>query len=192
MQKKADAVFYTQRAQLGGHGHQLIIVNPDEIARFQQGHQCLSEGAVDGEIGFVIRPVEAQQAGAVMQQGPERAIGEPVIEFLVFALGDIDGGEGHTLVGQRNGGLVRGLIRPPSAPAEPEGTLRRRIGKRHGQTARGGGLFGGRWHAVGNDDGSICNHGAGTLFGRAAREDAGGERAFFCRGRLCHHQCHTV
>ena len=36
VQEKSDAVFHAERAQLGGHGHQLVVVNPDQVIGLDQ------------------------------------------------------------------------------------------------------------------------------------------------------------
>ena len=47
MKEEPDAVFDAHGAQFGCHGHQLVVMDPDEVVGLQQRQEGLGEGAVD-------------------------------------------------------------------------------------------------------------------------------------------------
>jgi hypothetical protein len=49
----------------------VIVVDPDDVARFEQRRQHGGEAAVDAHIAVEIRALEFQQTHAVVQKRPE-------------------------------------------------------------------------------------------------------------------------
>ena len=77
------------------------------------------EEFVDAKIAAEIAAREFGKVEPVMQDRPQHAVGEAVVEFLVVFLAQIDGGIGDIVV-LDDLGVARIVIRDPPAPAEPK------------------------------------------------------------------------
>ena len=155
VEEEAHPVREAEPPQFLGEGNQMVIVGPDHVVGAQQAGQLAGEFRVDAPIAGVISAVEIDQIDAVMEQRPERRVGEAVVILLVVAFAEIHGGAGKpSALGQLHG--LAGNVDDLAAPAEPDtpGTSQR--GKHgDGQTARGGPSFVYRRDPVRNDDDAI-------------------------------------
>ncbi len=96
--EESDLVDVAAIAQRFGERHQMIVVHPDYIVGTQQLLEILGEEFVDAEITAEIAPREFGEIEPVMQNRPQHAVGEAVVEFLVVILAQIDGGVGDVVV----------------------------------------------------------------------------------------------
>ena len=70
-------------------------MDPDHVVLVEQGRQFGGKQAVDAEIGLEETVVEQGQVGAIVEQGPQRAVGVAVVIKLDVRLGQGNGGEGE-------------------------------------------------------------------------------------------------
>ena len=153
VQEEADPVLHPETPQVPGHGDHVVVVNPEDIVRLDQGSQNLGEPGIGPLIPLAVGPFIGGQVDPVMEQRPQRPVGIAVVVFVDILGLQIDQGDGDPraiLHLQRAGEMFDRLAGPaePQAVVFPQG---RRQG--HGQTAgRACGGVPGRGHAIGNDD----------------------------------------
>ena len=155
VQKEADPVPDAEPPQLLAEGNQVVIVNPDDVVGPQHAGQLAGEIRVDAPIAGVGPAVEVDEIDAVMEERPERGVGEAVVVLLVVAFAEVHGGAAEPSALGHAHGLV-GSGGDLAAPAEPDAPGAPQSGEHgDGQTARGGLALVDRRHAVRNDDDTI-------------------------------------
>ena len=104
--------------------HELVIVDPDEVAGLVVGGHDLGEALVDALVDVEIGQPERNLVQEVMEEGPDDAVADAfvVLRYLVGAQGDgYDAERVETCLEPRL--LVRGRFRGrPPRPADPEPT----------------------------------------------------------------------
>ena len=153
MQEEADPALHAEPAQLLAHRDQVVVVHPDQVVVAQIGIKLLGEQLVDLAVGHVPVAIEARQVEAVVEQRPQRAVGEAAVVALEGARREVEGDVGDVAGAKdfwhRRGGL--GLL---SAPAEPDAAGLAQGGEdADREPARGRGLVArDRRDAIGDDD----------------------------------------
>ena len=64
----------------------MIVMNPNQITWQDNFGQFVGKMLVDAEISSQIAPRELSKIDAVMQDGPQNAVSEPTIVFLIVLL----------------------------------------------------------------------------------------------------------
>ncbi len=100
MQEEADTIAHAAFAQHRRQRDQVIVVDPYRVARADQRHQLFGEQAVDAQIAGQMLAVVIDQVRSIVQQRPQRAVGEAVIEFVVIAAREIHGGVLDRAIGE--------------------------------------------------------------------------------------------
>ena len=119
MKEESDLVLVPALAQRLGQRHQVIVVHPDYVVGTQQLFQIFGEEFVDAEIATEIAAREFGEVEPVMQNRPQHAVSETVIEFLVIVLAQVDGGvSGIVVLGDLSG--TRIVVGCASTPAKPK------------------------------------------------------------------------
>src|SRR5215472_11370233 len=114
----------------------MIIVHPYDIIGLQQLFQMGSEILIDADIPTKVAPRKFGKVEPIMQNRPQHAIGESIVEFLIVILAEINGCVSDVVVGN---GLhsVRHIFGNASAPAKPEAAVPLERGSdRHFEAAR--------------------------------------------------------
>ena len=70
VQEETDPVLDPQPAQIARHRDQVIVVDPDDVVRLDQGSQNLGEPPVHPLVPFAIGPFVGGQIDPVVEQGP--------------------------------------------------------------------------------------------------------------------------
>ena len=96
--EKADLVVVAAIAQRLGQRNQMIVVHPDHVVGPQQFFKMRGEILVDAEITAEVAAREFGKIEPVMQDRPQHAVGETVVEFLIVVLAQIDGGVSDVVV----------------------------------------------------------------------------------------------
>ena len=91
VEKKSQRIGVTALPQLGGHGDQVIIVDPNNVVRSQNFRKLVGEVAVHAKIAGEVAPREFGQIDVIVQNRPENAIGETIVVFLVILFRQIGG-----------------------------------------------------------------------------------------------------
>ncbi len=151
VQEQPDAVAKPVRPQRFGEAQQVVVMHPDQVVLPHQRRQRAGEQVVHPAVSLKLAPLEAAKADLVVQDGPEGAVGEAAVEFVVVPPGQVDGEQGY-----RSDGALR-LLLPGvgdfAAPAEPQPAfLLQRIQHPGRQSSRCGLAFLNRRDAVGDDD----------------------------------------
>ena len=89
--EETDLVVVPAIAQRLGERHEMIVVHPHDIVGPQQFFRCVGEILVDAKIAAKVAAREFGKVEPIMQDRPQHAVGETVVEFLVVVLGQIDG-----------------------------------------------------------------------------------------------------
>ena len=71
MQKKADRVLDTELAELQAEHDEMVIVNPNDVARLEQGRDKLREASVDVAVDIKKPSFELGQVEPVVEHWPK-------------------------------------------------------------------------------------------------------------------------
>lgn len=82
VQEKPDSRLHAELSQIGGHVHEMVIVDPDEIFRGRGLTDRLGKPPVDLAIALPVLRVEIAERLQIVEQGPEDLIGESSVEPL--------------------------------------------------------------------------------------------------------------
>jgi hypothetical protein len=137
VQEEAHALPQAELAQLLRERDQVEVVHPDEVVRLQEPRQSRGEARVDVPVDVELRPLEAHQVDAEVQQRPQAVVAEAVVVAVVLVLREVErrAGDAGGLLGLQ-ARLVR--ARQAAAPAEPQpAALPQRIDEPDGEAARG-------------------------------------------------------
>src|SRR5690606_28188580 len=96
----------------------VVIVDPDDIVRLQQGEKPVCKEFVNLVIALLFLPVVMDEAQAAVEEGPERSIGVTFVIVIVLGAGQSDGGKGNGAPAGDLSGVVA-LFRTP-VPSEPD------------------------------------------------------------------------
>ena len=129
MDEEADLVVVAALAQRLGERHQMIVMHPDDIVGLQQLLEFVGEEFVDAEITAEIAAREFGEVKPVMQDRPQHAVGEAVVEFLVVVLAQIDGGVSDVVVLGDLGRDLGSLVRHPPLQPNHSPPRRRSVGR---------------------------------------------------------------
>ena len=120
MQEEADRPGKAVGPDLRAERHEVIVVHPDHIVGLQQRAQAAADPLVDAPEGLGEAPVEVREVDAVVEDRPERLIGEAAVEFLDVGRRHVDGGELHAAFRLDLQRTERALLAGLSRPAEPD------------------------------------------------------------------------
>ena len=153
VQEEADPALDAEPAQLLPHRDQVVVVHPDQIVVAQIRVELLGEQLVDLAVGDVPVAIEAREIEPVVEQRPERAVGEAAVVALEGSRREVDRDVGD-VAGARDLGDRRGGIGLLAAPAEPDAAGLAQGGQdADRQPARGRGPAArDRRDAIGDDD----------------------------------------
>ena len=100
----------------------MIVVNPNHVVWLQQCFELRGEILIDPEIAAEIAPGEFGKIEPVMQDRPQHAVGEAVVEFLLVVLAQVDGRVSDVVVrdGLDGAGCILG---DATAPAKPKAAV---------------------------------------------------------------------
>ena len=121
VQEQPDALGDADGAQRLGEAQQMVVMRPDQVAGLDDRLQGIGKQLVDAAVAGELRPFELAQADLVVQHGPERAVGETAVEFVVVAAGQVDSDQGDRPDGMFGG--ADGGCSDLAAPAKPNATL---------------------------------------------------------------------
>jgi hypothetical protein len=135
----------------------MVVVDPDQVIPPQGLEEQPAEAAVHARIGLPVRVSEPGQVDAVVEDGPERAIGVAQVVALVLGLGEVSEGELDIVLGDHANPArlaLRRLARPPEPQAaaalgqgvpEGDGQTARALLARSGSSVRGDNKTAHRW-----------------------------------------------
>jgi hypothetical protein len=123
VEEESDSRLGNPGADQRRHAHELVVVDPDQVARAVMGDDRIGEPAVHSLV--VLEPVDLQRqlAGEVVEQRPEHAVGVRLVVPLHLLTGERDLDQTHRLQTGSELGLV--LLRErihETRPADPEPT----------------------------------------------------------------------
>ena len=118
VEKKSQRIGVTALPQLGGHGDQMIVVDPDNVVRSQNFRKLVGEMAVHAKIAGDVAPREFGHVDVVVQNRPENAVGKTIVIFFVILLRQI-GGDVACIFAFDCFGLDLVGLHDLAAPAEP-------------------------------------------------------------------------
>lgn len=121
--EKSDRVADAQSPQRLGDKDKVIIVNPDDVVGLQQGSETGCEQFVHAPVGRPGLAVEFGQVDAVMEERPERAIGEGEIKALIVRALKIDQHAGDPAV-MLDDCVPGRVVLDLAAPPEPQRVAR--------------------------------------------------------------------
>ena len=130
VQEETDPRAHPFLAQQRGERHQVVVLDPDEVvvADHRGEHAC--ERAVDPLVAPVGVAAVVDEVQPVVQQRPQRTVGEAVVVGVVLSAGEVDGDVLDPALGhlRRRAGGVDHLAGPaePDAAVLGEGGLHRR------------------------------------------------------------------
>ena len=84
MEKESDPRVRESRTQERGHQHQLVVMNPDDVARLDDTRDRFRVELIHLAIGIPPDSVERDAIDEVMKQGPDHTVAKPVV-----VLGDL-------------------------------------------------------------------------------------------------------
>ena len=119
VQEEPDPVFHALFAQHRGQRNQVVVVYPDDVVLADELRHALGEHAIHPKIAFEVIATVIDQVAAIVEQRPQRAIGEAAVIVVVIRLRHVDGGVADVSVLD----LVQFLARlggDVAAPAEPQ------------------------------------------------------------------------
>ena len=122
VQEKADPVAMAARTQFAREKHQVIIVHPDDVVLVDQRAQVIRKQAVDAHVAARVSARIFLQVDAVVENGPEHAVGETVAIFLDVVVRQFDLDIGH-IVDFESSRLAGRLVGHLAAPAKPHAVL---------------------------------------------------------------------
>ena len=125
VQEKADARARHAFAQHGGHEHQLIVVDPDHVARPVHARDRVGEAAIRVFVRGPVVGVERNAIEQVVEQRPDHAVRKALVEAMDFFRGEMHRHDVlaielrlHVdLLGGRQRGGVAGPANPHAGPA---------------------------------------------------------------------------
>ena len=139
MEEEADLVLVAAIAQRLGERQQMIVVHPDDVVGPQDVVELVGEIFVDPDVAGQIAAQIFGKVESVVQQRPERPIGEAVVVLLVVGAGEIGGDVGDAAV-LDGAALQIVAVGDAAAPAEPDAAValeeRRRSATLEGRPAR--------------------------------------------------------
>ncbi len=94
VKEETDAVADAELAASFGEGNQVIVVDPNDVVRFEQRFQFLRQHRVDPSVTFVLLPVVPRQVDPVVKDRPQRGIGKSTVILVVILLGEAHRGVG--------------------------------------------------------------------------------------------------
>ena len=155
VEEESDRLFDAGAAQRLGHHHEVIVVDPDDVAGLEQRHQGGGKTGIDPLVGVEILARKHREIEAVMEQRPQGAVGEAIVIVGIFLLAQIEGGVGDLAGGDHLRGLGGGGG-DFAAPAQPNAAafLESRQ-QRHRESSRARTPLLDRRHAIGNHDQTI-------------------------------------
>jgi hypothetical protein len=126
VQEKADGRLGQPLAQQGRQQHQVVVVNPDGVARDRGAHQGVAEEPVGGLVRLPLPRVVDGELGEVVGQGPQRLVGETQVEVVHHGLAEVHrqapfGGEALGHLGPLLGAEP---VLGDARPAHPQRALR--------------------------------------------------------------------
>ena len=119
VQEEADPVAVAARAQFAGEQHQMIVVDPDDVAFADERAEAVGEHAVDPHVAARVGARVLLEVDPVMKDRPQHAVGEAVVIFLDVGLRKIDQDIGD-LVDFDDPRFAGRLVGDLAAPAEPQ------------------------------------------------------------------------
>ena len=155
----------SQLAQVERAAQQVIVVDPDQIARPEPLRDACREAAVDRVVGLPVARIEPHALGKGVEQRPQRAVRIALVVAAHFARRDLDRVE--RVAGIQLGGCARA-----AEPAEPAPAERAQRGIERGHEAAAGAPhlraapapLDRHGQAVARDDQVIEVHGGGHRF----------------------------
>jgi hypothetical protein len=93
MEKEADPGGLVPVADEFGDVDELVVLNPDEVPLPAVAEDAVGELLVDLQVGVPERGVEIALSQQVVEEGPEDAVGEPLVEILDLLFREEDGQE---------------------------------------------------------------------------------------------------
>src|SRR5262249_16103759 len=122
VKEEGDSRTNSERPQLPGHRHQVIVVHPDEIVYARMSGRGRREHAIDRFVGQPVTRFEAAKRRLVVEQGPDDLVGESVVEVFPLGLGQREGNESvpeSFLRAGQNASGARELLVCCSGPPDP-------------------------------------------------------------------------
>src|ERR1700722_12778890 len=104
----------------------MIVMHPNQVIGSDQRCQGRGEQVVYPAVSLEFGPFEVAQADLVVQDGPERVVGEATIVLVVVLAGQVDGKEGDRTDISFEAGSFRLWLAGGgdfAAPAEPQSAL---------------------------------------------------------------------
>jgi hypothetical protein len=133
VEEEPDARIREPFAQQGGEEHQLIVVDPDRVARRVGACHRIGEHLVHFAIGVPTDGVYGHAIDEVVQQRPEHAVREAVVEAVDLLLRQEHREDGALLQAPRQFiALRRRTVRDVARPANPQPVRSRMPGTQTG------------------------------------------------------------
>lgn len=154
VEEEADAKARAGLADDGGDELEVVVVDPDEVARLGFGDGGTGEAFVDVDVAIPPIAMELRGPNGVVVEGPEGPVGHAVVEVFDVLSGEADGSDADAVVFEgADGGFAAG-------PADPDAWCGLEDGSDGGDEAAGGGLPAGAGgggdamdgEAIGDDD----------------------------------------
>ena len=114
-QRLAQAVLPQHPSQ----GNQVVVMDPDQVARFEYPFEPLREETIRLQVGVVGRVVVVESLDKIMKQWPQHAVGKAVIVRIKDRPRQVDGRERRTL-STRQLHLCGLIVDQFATPAEPQ------------------------------------------------------------------------
>jgi hypothetical protein len=90
VEEEPHPVADAELAELRGERDEVVVVHPDDVVGLDQLGERPGEEPVDAEISREVLAREIREVEAVVEEGPERTVGEAGIILVEVALGEID------------------------------------------------------------------------------------------------------
>lgn len=103
------------------HQHQLVVVDPDDVAGLIFGYDCIGEPAIDRFVEIEILDLQRQLANEIVKQRPQDAVTKPIVIALDLARAELDGADVELAIAARELRRLRvGNALAVSGPTDPK------------------------------------------------------------------------